>query len=189
MKRKLFVILTLAAVIMALYCSAALADAPAFTSQPVGGTIVPDGGRIIRWKTNFTPQKVVLGYSYYHDDGFPGGSGWTFIPQKTIESSLQSDMQTTLTYSLAVTSEKWTVRAYYSDTQFAESSFFPIDVVSRQFTVSPAGGTISPGIGQAYGFRKGTSAGFPPVPGHDAPGTGLPADYDRVDQLYRRDRI
>ena len=48
MKRKLFVILTLAVVIMALYCSAALADAPAFTSQPVGGTIVPDGGRIIR---------------------------------------------------------------------------------------------------------------------------------------------
>ena len=144
MKRKLFVILALAAVIMALCCSAALADAPAFTSQPVGGTIVPDGGRIIRWKTNFTPQKVVLGYSSYHDNGFPGGSGWTFIPQKTIESSLQSDMQTTLTYSLAVTSEKWSVRAYYSDTQFAESSFFPIDVVSRQFTVSPAGGTISP---------------------------------------------
>lgn len=144
MKRKWFVVMALTALILALCAGAALADAPSFTRQPAGGTIVPDGGREIRWTTNFTPTRVVLGYSYYYDGGFWGGSGWRFAEKKSIETRLQPDMKTVITYTQAATSDRWVVRAYYDETQYEESQSFSIDVVSRQFTASPAGGTVDP---------------------------------------------
>ena len=144
MKRKLWSLTLLIFVMGLVWCGAAVADDPAFTRQPVGGTIVPDGGREISWATNFTPVRVVLGYSYYHDGGFWGGSGWHFVERKSIETGLQPDMKAVITYSNATTSDRWVVRAYYNDTQYEESQRFSIDVISRQFTASPAGGTVDP---------------------------------------------
>ena len=144
MKRKLWLLVLLAFVIGLAWCGTAVADGPAFTKQPVGGTIVPDGGREISWTTNFTPVKVVIGYCYYSTGGFGSSSGWNFVQKKSIENELQSSMKTAITYAIATTSEKWAVRAYYNDTQYEESSYFSIDVVSRQFTVSPTGGTVDP---------------------------------------------
>ncbi len=138
MKRKWFVVMALTALILALCAGAALADAPSFTRQPAGGTIVPDGGREISWTTNFTPTRVVLGYSYYFDGGFWGGSGWRFAEKKTIETGLQPDMKTVITYTQAATSDRWVVRAYYDETQYEESECFSIKLPESLRTIGTA---------------------------------------------------
>ena len=61
MKRKLSVILALAALILTLCCGAALADAPSFTCQPTVGDVSADGQKLpVSWETDFVPVRTEI---------------------------------------------------------------------------------------------------------------------------------
>ena len=106
----------------------------AFTTQPVGGSIYPDGTLTISWKTNFTPTKVEIG-------GYISGNYSAFY---VIEENLSTSMSEDILYGLC--QAEMSVRAYYSDTfgLFVESDTVQINIVPHQFTQQPVGGTIYP---------------------------------------------
>ena len=102
-----------------------------FTVQPEGGTIPVDGGLPISWETNFTPVKVLIGYTteniYTHSQSFEE------LAELTTE--LQKRMSYTLTYadvaslSFFETLSTFEIRAYFNS---GEDSY----VSSEKFTIT-----------------------------------------------------
>ena len=61
MKRKLLIVLALAALMIKAWCGTAAADDPAFITQPGDGCIFPEGETIsVSWEVNFTPFKTEI---------------------------------------------------------------------------------------------------------------------------------
>ena len=145
MKRKLFIILALAALIGLLCCGAALADEdPLFTLQPTGGTVIPEGSLKISWATNFTPTLVEI----LHYEGSDEQYAWKV---ESIEEDLAWSMSSTLPYDQWSGTDDYYVRAYYNTTVFGstvevhiESEPFHIEKVPRIFNAQPTGGTVIP---------------------------------------------
>ena len=103
-----------------------------FTSDPTGGTIGPDGSMTLAWTTNFTPTRVEIGYMV--------SNSW--VHTVTLTSGLQKHMSCPLTYDDAYNGKMY-VRAYSGST-YVDSPYFTVTKTPRQFTVSPAGGTVNP---------------------------------------------
>ena len=145
MKRKLFIILALAALIGLLCCGAALADEdPLFTLQPTGGTVIPEGSLKISWATNFTPTLVEI----LHYEGSDEQYAWKV---ESIEEDLAWSMSSTLPYDQWSGTDDYYVRAYYNTTVFGstvevhiESEPFHIEKAPRIFNAQPTGGTVIP---------------------------------------------
>ncbi len=104
-----------------------------FTTQPTGGTINPGGGLTLKWVTNFKPVSIEIGYKT--------GNSWTCVTRLT--QNMAKSMSYLLPYDSA--HDTMYVRAIYDDDDnYVESSAVSIDVVARQFTTQPTGGTIYP---------------------------------------------
>ncbi len=111
----------------------------AFTTQPKGGNLEPDGTYTIRWATNFTPTKIRVGYlvtSYTSN---------TFHYVKELSGSAASYP---IPYNSVVknTDYNWYVRAYYGngDNDYVASDPFSMTVTARKFTLQPEGGNVEP---------------------------------------------
>ena len=86
-------------------------NAPAFTQQPAGGAVYPWKPLELRWRCNFTPAAVKIGY-------VRNGS---FIDVATLENP-ETYGTYTLDYDHAVTSAAWEVRAQYSGVYYSSTS-------------------------------------------------------------------
>ena len=104
-----------------------------FLTVPADATVNPEGSLILRWKTNFVPTAVQLGYY--------SGASWVSI--RSITTGLQKSMNCGLGYSSAYNGTMY-VRAYYNTSSYVESAGFVITKVPRQFTVQPEGGAVYP---------------------------------------------
>lgn len=107
-----------------------------FSSSPSGGTVIPENPLTLQWATNFTPVKIVLGY----------WNGDTWVPRKTLTSGLQKEMSCPLSYSQAVSSDNWRVRAYYGTgtDDFIISNAFSVAKRDLSFSSIPLSGNIYP---------------------------------------------
>ena len=103
-----------------------------FTATPTGGTISPNGSLSLRWTTNFQPTQVEIGYKT--------GDTWNSIV--TLTNNIQLTMSYLLTYNSAY--ETMYIRAFYDGEHYVESDGIPIEIVPRQFTLQPTGGTVYP---------------------------------------------
>lgn len=111
-----------------------------FTQSPTGGTVVPDGSLTLRWKTDFTPTKIQVGYM----TGEPGGSA-TFVPRATLTSDLSNNMTRTFLYNMLSLSRTWYIAAWYAADRVEYSAPIPITITPRQITQHPTGGSLEPG--------------------------------------------
>ena len=107
-----------------------------FSASPSGGTVILENPLTIQWTTNFTPVKIVLGY----------WNGDTWVPRKTLTSGLQKEMSCPLSYSQAVSSDNWRVRAYYGTgtDDFVFSNAFSVAKRDLSFSSIPLSGNIYP---------------------------------------------
>ena len=107
-----------------------------FSASPSGGTVILENPLTIQWTTNFTPVKIVLGY----------WNGDTWVPRKTLTSGLQKEMSCPLSYSQAVSSDNWRVRAYYGTgtDDFIFSNAFSVAKRDLSFSSIPMSGNIYP---------------------------------------------
>ena len=103
-----------------------------FTSQTGSGLITPDGTLALEWATNFLPIQVEIGYKT--------GDIWNSVA--TLTQNIHRDMSYLLPYNSA--HETMYIRAWYDSEQYAESDVIPIEIVPRQFTLQPTGGTVYP---------------------------------------------
>ena len=103
-----------------------------FTTQPTGGTISPNGGLSLGWTTNFLPNQVEIGYKT--------GDTWNTVV--TLTKNIQLTMSYLLPYNSA--HETMYTRAWYDGEHYVESSAISIEIVPRQFTLQPTGGTVYP---------------------------------------------
>ena len=103
-----------------------------FTTDPADGTISPNGGLSMRWTTNFLPIKVEIGYKT--------GDTWNSIV--TLTQNMQRTMSYLLTYNSA--HETMYIRAWYDSEHAVESNAIAIEIIPRQFTAQPTGGTVYP---------------------------------------------
>ena len=119
-------------------------EALKFVTQPKGGTVEPQSSLKIEWETNFNPWRVEIGYF---------DSGEFKSVQEVIKNGTYYQVQldkvyyADLTYSDAVTSDKWILRAYLNsdaDSDFADSSKFTITKEALKFVTQPKGGTVEP---------------------------------------------
>ena len=106
-----------------------------FTAQPTGGTVYPESTLSLKWKTNFTPTKVEIGY-------LADGSRW--VVKDTLMNNLNSTMQYSLNYDDAIEGEML-VRAYYrTGTSESVSAAFTVSKAAHEFADQPMGGTVIP---------------------------------------------
>ena len=83
MKRKIWIILALAALIAAVWCgTAGAAGMPAFTKQPQSGNIAWNGTYHVTWAANYTPESVVI---QFKDDFKPFGDYYYFRTLENVE--------------------------------------------------------------------------------------------------------
>ena len=119
-----------------------------FISTPVGGTVEPQSSLRLYWETNFKPWRVEIGYF----DGGKFKSVQEVIKKESYSGTyyqvqLDKVYYADLTYSDAVTSDKWILRAYLNsdaDSDFADSSKFTITKGALEFVTQPKGGTVKP---------------------------------------------
>ncbi len=103
-----------------------------FTTTPTGGTINPAGSLSLKWTTNFLPVQVEIGYKT--------GDAWNNVV--TLTKNIQLTMSYLLPYNSA--HETMYIRAWYDDEHYVESLAISIEIVPRQFTLQPTGGTVYP---------------------------------------------
>lgn len=137
MKRKLWIILALMALLVVLCCGAAMAD-DVFTKQPQSASVLPDGKCTITWTTSFIPVNIRIGY-YDNSDKFV-----KVIELDDDDVTLQQSMSQEITYSQATDSSDWVIRAMTPSYNTVESTRFSLTSIPRQFTVQPVGGTVNP---------------------------------------------
>ena len=115
-------------------CAVVRADTHSFTTQPSGGTVMPDRTIRLTWKTNFTPVKVVIGSRV--------GLAGTFTGCKTLTTGLKAGMSYDLPYNDSPSGPTCIVRAFYDTGAYiyVDSAPFTITKVPRRFDTSPAGG-------------------------------------------------
>ena len=111
----------------------------AFTTQPTGGNVEPDGTYTVRWATNFTPKKIWVGYlvssygssTFYYVKELSGSATSYAIPYNSV---------------LLHTSYDWYVRAFYGDgdRDYIASTYFTMTTTARTFTTQPTGGNVEP---------------------------------------------
>ena len=138
-------------------------SSPKFTSSPTGGTIYPWTTLKLSWKTNFVPEKIVIGYS--------SGSSW--VTEATLTSDLAKSMNYTLDYDTAVSSANWQIRAYYGTgtSDYVSSSAFTVNKLEAYVcgdnltAVLGSDGTLTlSGTGAMYDYYYGASSPVIPVP-------------------------
>ena len=123
--------------------------AGAFTRQPAGGTVYPWTSCQLSWTTNFIPTRTEIGYMK--------NSSWT--PVKVLSSGLQKSMTDVLSYDQAVSSQKWSIRAYYGEQdEYIPSTVFAVNKQAAYacgdgLTAAFAGGTLTvSGAGAMYDY-------------------------------------
>ncbi len=132
--------------------------AGAFTRQPAGGTVYPWTSCQLSWTTNFIPTRTEIGYMK--------NSSWT--PVKVLSSGLQKSMTDVLSYDQAVSSQKWSIRAYYGEQdEYIPSTVFAVNkqaafACGDSLTATFADGTLTiSGTGAMYEYGNLASA-LPP---------------------------
>ena len=125
--------------------------APAFTFQPSGGTVYPWKPLELRWRCNFTPALVSIGYVQNN----------SFVEVTTLENPASYGTYT-MDYAHAVSSDAWEVRAQYGD-EFYPSTRLSIEkraayTCGDSVTAIYADGTLSiTGTGTMYDYRLGSN--------------------------------
>ncbi|MBQ1312038.1 MAG: InlB B-repeat-containing protein [Blautia sp.] len=136
MKRKLHIILALAAVLAVLVCGKAMAD-NAFTRQPADGTIPVQGQYKVSWTTNFTQQKVEIVRVYKENTG--SYINPDYVTREEVYATLPGT-QSSYPFRWKVfrpSTEYWYVRSYYGsgDDQYISSSQFSLTDAEAAFTL------------------------------------------------------
>ncbi len=119
-----------------------------FVTQPQGGTVEPLVPLNIEWETNFKPWRIEVGYL--------DGNKFNVVKElKNIKVFLGDAYQyeidkkydTSLTYSEALNSDNWIIRAYYGSSDhapYADSAKFSINKGALKFVTQPKAGTVDP---------------------------------------------
>ncbi|MCR4876490.1 MAG: InlB B-repeat-containing protein [Clostridiales bacterium] len=137
MKRKLSVILALAALILTLCCGAALADAPSFTCQPTVGDVSTDGLKLpVTWETDFVPVRTEI------------------VQNGEVMETLAAGVTS---HDFTESVDEYTVRVYPDESTWIESDPFRVDISVITFLL---GHGSSQGPHYAY-VRKGSSYALP----------------------------
>ena len=149
MKRKLWIVLALAVMMVTLWCGMTLATGlPTFTSQPQSGQIAWNGSYRVTWATNYTPSNAVIEYRNYHVDVFgnlPEGWGnWSTVTKATVaENFLSAEIPYSAVDSGFQTEFRVSVTCF-SDTIYSEPFTITVDSSTLPaFTKQPASGQIA----------------------------------------------
>ena len=125
--------------------------AGAFTRQPAGGTVYPWTSCQLSWTTNFIPTRTEIGYMK--------NSSWT--PVKVLSSGLKKSMTDVLSYDQAVSSQEWSIRAYYGEQdEYIPSTVFAVNkqaafACGDSLTATFADGTLTiSGTGAMYVYSN-----------------------------------
>ena len=121
-----------------------------FVTQPKGGTVEPQSTLNFSWETNFDPWRIEVGY-------LDGGQfkvvkeitkkEYSYVYGEYIQVSIARKNNTNLSYSDAVTTDKWILRAYLNeneDSPSVDSAKFSITKGALKFVEQPEGGTVEP---------------------------------------------
>ena len=120
----------------------------AFTLQPSGGSLAPEGTLHLSWGTNFTPEEIRI--NYVKEQNFFSESIVV-----TLKSPAASSTSADLSYGEVVTflqnhhaapdEDKWFIQAFYDDDQYVASDYFSVPVEDLRFLMQPQGGTLESG--------------------------------------------
>ncbi len=137
MRRKLFVILALAALIASVCIGAAQADAPSFTSQPSVGDVSADGQKLpVSWEVNFVPARTEI------------------VQNGKVTETLDAGVTA---HDFTKSDDAYTVRVYDDDDGWIESDPFRVEIATVTFLL---GHGSDQGPYYAY-VRRGSSYALP----------------------------
>ena len=147
MKRKLWILLALAALMAVFWCAKAEAE-NASTTQPESCTVSPDSYVTVRWTTNFMPVRIEVGCDCGSYQTAFGLTVWIsdFNPRITLTSGLTPSKSADIWYDKASDDypDKWIVRAYDTSSHYIDSAFFTINKVGRSVSCASSVYTIAP---------------------------------------------
>ena len=114
---------------------------------PAGGNIEVDGTLRLNWRTNYVPERVLIGYYEKVSSGgiFPTITD-EFRQVAEVTENLKASMYYDISYDEALESSRYVIRAYFgsSSSYYKESDEFEITKTPYQFLVQPKGGSIAP---------------------------------------------